>query len=197
MVPRSGADSERTRQWRGFDNLAQTIDMGSMSAGIGTSNLDGLTQMSDEHGPACKGSSMFYNPHGFTKLRSGAAVPGYAGYIPGKYSGNVFASTYAQSNLAAAGVRRREGAEAGTNWILACEFDKAAKNHGSPAEMRKTIRTIGFHEGARDPFNGSVSQPLQKTRLPKACRHEEQLDPRAWRRHEPCTTHQKLRAYGH
>merc|ERR1719498_2098120 len=108
-----------------------------MNAGIGTSNLDGLTQLSDEHGPSCKTTSYFFNPRGHTKFRSGAAIPGYVGHIPGKYAGNVFASTYAQSNLAASGVRRREGAEAGTNWILASEFDRAAKDHGAASDLRK------------------------------------------------------------
>lgn len=198
MVPRSGADSERTRQWRGFDMLAQTIDMGSMSAGIGTSNLDGLTQLSDDHHPPARATSMFYNPRGHTKFRSGAAVPGYAGHIPGKYAGNVFATTYAQSNMAASGVRRREGAENGTNWILACEFDKNAKDYGSAPELRKTIRTIGFHEGSRNtPFDSSVTKPLMQTRVPKACRHDEQMDRSVWRLHEPASTHQKLRCYGH
>jgi hypothetical protein len=205
MVPRSGADSERLRQWRGHDVMSQTIDMGSMSAGIGTSNLDGLTQQKFEHGPSCKTTSMFYNPRGHTKLRCGAAVPGYAGHIPGKYAGNVFASTYGQANLAASGVRRREGAENGTNWILACEYDKAAKNHGATSDLRRTIRTIGFHEGSRDPqldFCGrdcqfAITKPTLKTRVPKAIRHEEQLDQSVWRLSEPATTHQKLRCYGH
>jgi len=197
MVPRSSADSERTRQWKGFDVLSRTVDMGSFSAGIGTSNLDGLTQMSEDHGPACKSSSMFFNPHGHTKFRSGASIPGYVGHIPGKYAGNVFGSTYQQSNLAASGVRRREGADNRTNWLLACEFDKAAKNHGAPADLRKTIRTIGFHEGTRDGFFGSATKPLETQRLCKTLRHEEQLDPRVWRLYEPPTTHHKLRCYGH
>jgi len=214
MVPRSGADSERTRQWRGFDVLSQTIDMGSMNAGIGTSNLDGLTQSSNEHGPPCKTASMFYNPHGHTKFRSGASVPGYCGHIPGKYAGNVFATTYAQSNLAASGVRRRkgaDGADGGTNWILACEFDKAAKNHGAAADLRKTIRSIGFHEGQRScetnqsvlsathrsSFDSTVSKPSLQMRMPKTLRHQEQLDSRTWRTYEPTQTHHKLHCYGH
>merc|ERR1719183_2080302 len=132
-----------------------------MNATIGTSNEDGLTQHSVHHGPPCKAGSvsMFYNPRGHTKLRCGAAVPGYAGHIPGKYAGNVFASTYGQANLAASGVRRREGAEHGTNWILACEFDKAAKNHGAPAQLRKTLSNIGFHEGHRDPRDCTIIAP--------------------------------------
>jgi len=197
MVSRSSADSERTRQWRGFDVLSRTVDMGSFSAGIGTSNLDGLTQMSEEHGPACKSSSMFFNPRGHTNFRSGASIPGYVGHIPGKVAGNVFGSTFQQSNLAANGVRRRVGAENTTNWLLACEFDKAAKNHGADADLRKTIRTIGFHEGTRQDFFGSVTKPLEKQRLSKTLRHEEQLDPRVWRLFEPATTHHKLRCYGH
>jgi len=196
-VARSSADSDRTRQWRGFDVLSRTVDMGSFSAGIGTSNLDGLTQLSDEHGPSCKSSSMFFNPRGHTKFRSGASIPGYAGNIPGKYAGNVFGSTCAQTNLAASAVRRREGAENNTNWLLASEFDKAAKAHGAAADVRKTIRTMGFHEGTRDGFFGSATVPLQKTRTCKTLRHEEQLDPRAWRLYEPAATHHKLRCYGH
>lgn len=199
MVPRSSADSERGRQWRGFDMLAQTIDMGSMNTGVGTSNHDGLSQSYDDHGPPVhKTTSMFHNPRGHTKFRAGAAIPGYVGHIPGKYAGNVFASTFAQANLAASGVRRREGAEANTNWILACEFDKEAKHYGAHPDLRKTIRTIGFHEGSRNtPFDSSVYKPLQKTRVPKACRHEEQIDRNVWRLHEPASTHQKLRCYGH
>jgi len=204
MVARSDADSERGRQWRGHDVLSRTIDCGSMSAGIGTSNHDGLTQMSEFHGPASKSCSMFYNPRGHTKMRSGAAIPGYVGHIPGKYAGNVFTSTYAQSNLAASGVRRREGAEAGTNWILASEFDRAAKDHGAASDLRKTIRTIGFHEGTRaaktlhyEAFDGKVTAPLEKMRLAKTLRHEEQVDPRVWRLYEPPSTHAKLRVYGH
>jgi len=197
MVPRSSADSERGRQWRGFDVLARTVDMGSLSAGIGTSNMDGLTQMSEDHGPGSKSTSMFFNPHGHTKFRSGASIPGYVGHIPGKYAGNVFSSTYAQATLAASGVRRREGAENQTNWLLASEFDKAAKNHGAAQDLRKTIRTIGFHEGTRDGFFGSATRPLENQRLCKTLRHEEQLDPRAWRLYEPTATHHKLRCYGH
>lgn len=197
MVSRSGADSERTRQWRGFDVLAQTIDMGSMASGLGTSNLDGLTQRSEEHGPWAKSTSMFYNPRGHTKFRSGASIPGYAGFIPGKYAGNVFSSTYAQSNMAASGVRRREGAENGANWILTCEYDKAAKNHGAPADLRKTIRTIGFHEGSRDPYDGTVMKHVSQHRPPKTLRREEQRDSNTWRGYEPASTHHKLRCYGH
>jgi len=197
MVPRSSADSERTRQWRGFDVLSRTIDTGSFSAGIGTSNVDGLTQLSDEHGPSCKSTSMFFNPRGHTKFRSGASIPGYVGHIPGKQAGNVFGSTYAQSNLAASGVRRREGAENGTNWLLASEYDKAAKSHGAAADLRKTVRTMGFHEGTRDGFMGSATMPREKIRLCKTLRHEEQLDPRVWRLYEPASTHHKLRCYGH
>jgi len=204
---RSDADSERTRQWKSFDVLSRTIDTGSMNAGIGTSNLHGLTQSYDEHGPSAKTASMFFNPDGHTRFRSGAAIPGYVGHIPGKYAGNVFASTFAQSNMAASGVRRREGADASgsdTNWILACEFDKAAKNHGATADLRKEIRSIGFTEGTRDGFayhsfagSGSLTGPLKQTRLPKALRHEEHIDPRVWRLYEPPATHQKLRCYGH
>lgn len=156
MVARGDVDSERGRQWRGHDVMAQSIDRGNMSAGIGTSNLDGLTQMLDEHGPSCKTTSHFANPRGHSKHRSGAAIPGYVGFIPGKYAGNVFASTFAEANVSAMGVRRREGAEHGTNWILACEFDKAAKNHGASKDLRKTISTIGFHEGHRYPTDNRM-----------------------------------------
>lgn len=163
MAPRSGADSERTRQWRGFDVISQSIDKTCMNAGIGTSNLDGITQQLDEHGPWCKTTSNFHNPKGHTKHRSGATVPGYCGHIPGKYAGNVFGSTFAEANVVASGVRRREGAENGTNWILACEFDKTAKNYAAPAEMRKSLRNIGFHEGVRDPRDFSVTAPVHSS----------------------------------
>jgi hypothetical protein len=159
MVPRGDAESERTRQWRGFDVIQQSVDRGSVSAGIGTSNLHGLTQMLDEHGPACRTVSNFHNPRGHSNHRSGATIPGYVGHIPGKYAGNVFAQTFADANTAAMGVRRREGAESGTNWILACEFDKAAKNHGAPQHLRKTISHIGFHEGHRDPRDCTIIAP--------------------------------------
>jgi len=192
-VARSDADSERTRMWRGFDVLGGTIERGCMSATIGTSGPEGLTQLVHEHGPACKSSSYFYNPGGHRNFRSGASVPGYCGHIPGKYAGNCFGATFAQANLAAAGTRRREGAESNTNWLLACEFDKAAKAHGSTDDMRKAIRTIGFHEGTRDAFNGSIGAPLRKTMLPKPVRHESHVDPREWRLHEPTATHHKLR----
>lgn len=192
-VAKSDTDSERTRMWRGFDVLGNTIDRGCMSATIGTGASDGLTQLTHEHGPACRNSSYFHNPRGHTNFRSGASIPGYCGYIPGKHAGNVFGSTFAQSNLAASGVRRREGAEHNTNWLLACEFDKAAKGHGASDDMRKTIRTIGFHEGTRDPFNGSIGAPPRKTKLPKPVRHESHLDPREWRLHEPSATHHKIR----
>merc|ERR1719247_1182115 len=48
-VARGDADSERLRQWRGFDVMAGTIDRGNMNATIGTSNEDGLTQHSVHH----------------------------------------------------------------------------------------------------------------------------------------------------
>lgn len=159
MIARGDGDSERTRQWKGFDVMAQSIDKGNMSAGIGTMNMDGLTQLLDDHGPSCKITSNFHNPLGHSKHRSGANVPGYCGHIPGKYAGNVFGSTYADANVTASGVRRREGAEAGTNWLLACEFDKAAKNHGAPMSLRKTLSRIGFHEGHRDPKDCTIIAP--------------------------------------
>jgi hypothetical protein len=194
-VAKSDADSERTRIWRGFDVLGNTIDRGCMSATIGTSGPDGLTQLSHEHPPACKSSSYFYNPGGHKNFRSGASIPGYCGHIPGKHAGNVFGSTFAQSNLAASGTRRRKGAESNTNWLLACEFDRAAKGHGSTDDLRRTIRTIGFHEGTRDPLNGSIG-PGHKTKLPKPVRHDSHADPREWRLHEPTETYHKIR-YNH
>jgi hypothetical protein len=164
-----------------------------MNASIGTSNEDGLTRSSVDHGPSCKTVSYFYNPRGHTNFRSGASIPGYGGYIPGKYSGNVFGGSYAQANLQASGVRRREGAEHNTNWIMACEFDKSAKAHGADPSLRSTIRTIGFHEGTRQDFFGTVTKPLQKTRQPKPLRTDEHMDPRVWRLYEPSSTYHKLR----
>eukprot|EP00913_Durusdinium_trenchii_P028594 g26817.t1 len=40
--------------------------------------------------------------------RRGAAVPGYTGYIPGKLAGNVFGSTFADSNTTAVEVCREQ-----------------------------------------------------------------------------------------
>lgn len=50
------------------------------------------------------------NPYGLGK-RSGADIPGYAGYIPGKYSDGVFGRTFAQSNVVSTEVRRIQAAK--------------------------------------------------------------------------------------
>ncbi|CAJ1456029.1 unnamed protein product [Effrenium voratum] len=46
------------------------------------------------------------NPYGLLMKRRGAGVPGYTGYIPGKHPGNVFGSTFADSNTTAMEVNR-------------------------------------------------------------------------------------------
>ncbi|CAK9021629.1 Hypothetical protein SCF082_LOCUS15426 [Durusdinium trenchii] len=48
------------------------------------------------------------NPYGLLMKRRGAAVPGYTGYIPGKLAGNVFGSTFADSNTTAVEVCREQ-----------------------------------------------------------------------------------------
>lgn len=84
------------------------------------------------HEPLAKTSSVFYNPRGHD-LRSGAAVPGYCGFIPGKVAGNCFGKRYAMENLHATETRRinDEGAEWRTNWITASHTNKKRLAHGA------------------------------------------------------------------
>jgi len=178
IISRRGCDdvaSERGRQWQGDRILARSIDDGAMSSTLGTSGRPG---------PSAKASSCFYNPRGHTCLRSGSAVPGYAGHIPGRVAGAVFGARYSQDNLAATGVRRREGADHTTNWLLASEFDKRAKDCGAHTALGNTIRSIGFHESGR-------LEP--QMRMPEAMRYSRHADKGAWRLYEPNATHEKLR----
>lgn len=51
--------------------------------------------------------SSFRNTNGVERQRAGCSVPGYAGFIPGKKAGLVFAQRFAKDNLAATEVRRQ------------------------------------------------------------------------------------------
>lgn len=58
-------------------------------------------------GPPIEVLSRFQNMRGHGHRR-GAAVPGYVGYIPGKYAGNIHGNTVARDNIEATGTRRRD-----------------------------------------------------------------------------------------
>lgn len=95
-------------------DLTVTIDGGCLNSTNGS--LGGSV-------PQCKVASVFHNPRGHGP-RAGAAVPGYAGFIPGKVAGSVFARRGAEANLQATQVRISEGATWSTNWIVASEADR-------------------------------------------------------------------------
>merc|ERR1712107_32640 len=46
------------------------------------------------------------NPYGLVNNRRGGNVPGYTGFIPGKYAGSVYGRTFCDANVAATAVRR-------------------------------------------------------------------------------------------
>merc|ERR1719183_3372753 len=75
---------------------------------------------------------MFLNPRGH-EPRAGASIPGYAGVIPGKYAGNVFAKRFATANIHGTQVRHdnHNGLEWSTNWIIHSVNDKNSCAHGA------------------------------------------------------------------
>jgi len=78
--------------------------------------------------------SVYHNPRGHG-IRAGAAVPGYAGFIPSKVAGNCFGKRMALDNLHATEMRKAndEGAEWRTNWIVASETNRKRLSHGAYA----------------------------------------------------------------
>eukprot|EP00931_Biecheleriopsis_adriatica_P003445 TRINITY_DN10512_c0_g1_i2.p1 TRINITY_DN10512_c0_g1~~TRINITY_DN10512_c0_g1_i2.p1 ORF type:complete len:232 (+),score=18.20 TRINITY_DN10512_c0_g1_i2:89-784(+) len=122
------------------------------------------------HEPMAKAVSTFHNPRGHG-LRAGAAIPGYAGFIPGKVAGNCFGKRVAMDNLHATDTRRinDEGAEWRTNWITACETNRKRLAHGAHA--------VGEH------FQFPRDHPKRDASAP----------PKGWKLWEPKATHEWLR----
>lgn len=143
------------------DARSRYIEQGSLNTTMG-SKLG--------HEPIAKTSSMFYNPRGHD-LRSGAAIPGYAGFIPGKVAGNCFGKRYAIDNLHGTETRRinNEGAEWRTNWITASHTNKKRLSHGGGV--------VGEH------FQFSKGHPDRDVPMPKTMF-------KTW---EPKATHEWLR----
>lgn len=120
-----------------------------------------------DSGPLCKTSSTFHNPKGH-HARAGSSIPGYAGFIPGKVAGNIFAKRFAMDNIHATQDLRRGGDEVTQNWMLASESDKRRTAHGA----------------------GVVGQHWKGT-LKKAPTGDSAAV--SWERHEPKATHEWLR----
>jgi len=77
--------------------------------------------------------SIFQNPQGTTTMRAGAAIPGYAGFIPGRVAGGVHGKRTVEANLQATQVRlgRYGGAPADSNWQVASEADRRETTMGA------------------------------------------------------------------
>lgn len=77
--------------------------------------------------------SVFRNPRGTEVLRAGGAIPGYAGFIPGKAAGGVFGKRVPEANMQAMQVRqgRYGGAPSNSNWIVHGENDRRETIYGS------------------------------------------------------------------
>lgn len=152
------------------------VDRGSLNASIASVDQGGFHASINISGaappPQCGVVSTFHNPKGHGP-RSGAAVPGYAGFVPGKYAGNVFAKRCAMSNVQATqGLKASHGhpeVELSTNWILASESDRKQHAHGATwvGEQWRHSAT----PSARSASSGS----------------------RGFRLHEPAATHEWLR----
>lgn len=158
------------------DFLRGRIDGGSLNASVASVDQGGFHASVDISGamspPECRVVSTFHNAKGHGP-RAGAAVPGYAGFIPGKYAGNVFAKRVAMSNLQATQVRQECGrdpqCEVTKNWITASEGNKRQNAHGATS--------IGEHwRFSSSPADRTASS-----------------GPRGWRLHEPAATHEWLR----
>lgn len=157
------------------DFMRGRIDRGSLNASIASVDQGGFHASVGISGaaapPECRAASTFHNPKGHGP-RSGAAVPGYAGFIPGKYVGNVFAKRCAMSNIQATQLRQanyRTEAEVTQNWIVASEADKRQNAHGATWVAEQWRHSTA--PAARAVSSGS----------------------RSWRLHEPAATHEWLR----
>jgi len=157
--------------------LRGRVDGGSLNTSLASVDQGGLHVSVGISGaaappPECRVVSTFHNPRGHGP-RSGAAVPGYAGFIPGKYAGNVFAKRYATSNVQATQGRRQasHGAEPEMtrNWIVASETDRRQNAHGAT----------------------SIGEQWRFSTAPAA--RAASGGPLGWRLHEPASTHEWLR----
>jgi len=101
------------------------VDLGCSRARLGAAGTA-------RSAPDCQVTSVFGNSKGLSS-RAGALIPGYAGFIPGKVAGNVFAKSFAQDNLQATQVRHGnyQKYEDGANWLLHSTVDRDLKSHGA------------------------------------------------------------------
>jgi len=147
----------------GSINMSTTgVDEGGFHASVRISGA--------EVPPQCRVVSTFHNPLGHGP-RSGAAVPGYAGHVPGKYAGNVFAKRFAMSNLHASQVRQANhgtGLEWSTNWLLHSEGCRQQTAPGAASTGRS--------------WRYSRAAPSRTA----------SAGPGGWRLHEPAATHEWL-----
>lgn len=151
------------------------VDGGSFNTSICSADQGGRHASVSISGPAappmCRTVSTFHNSNGHGP-RAGAAVPGYAGHVPGKYSGNVFAKRFAMSNVHATQVRQSNhetGAEWDTNWILHSENCKRQSAHGATSAGHRW-------QFSREPHDRTAPQ-----------------GPGGWRLYEPAATHEWVR----
>jgi len=152
----------------GRDIHEGSFERGSMSCTVGASGDTGPAMVTT--------GSLFHNPRGH-EPRAGAAVPGYAGVIPGKYAGNVFGKRYAMDNVQATQIRHSnyKGEEYTTNWILHAEGDKKHKAHGSGVVGENWLINDAWRSSRRGV-----------TRLAKSSHGD-------WQLHEPRATHEFLK----
>lgn len=94
---RPGTGCGRFYQSSASRALDGTIDGGFLNSTLGSTG---------DPVPRASSVSGFHNPGGTVRQRNGAAIPGYVGFIPGKYAGNVYGTRYAQANIAANEMRR-------------------------------------------------------------------------------------------
>lgn len=109
--------------------------------------------------------SIFRNPVGTSSVRAGAAVPGYAGFIPGKVAGGVHGKRTVEANLQATQVRlgRYGGAPHDSNWQVASEHDRRETTMGAGLTGDSwRSRTVSLSASQSLPSGGGWSpyQPM-------------------------------------
>jgi len=164
----------RARSLTGNPSLPSgSIDRGCLNSTVGSS--------APEAPPECQaGQSWFRNPHGHG-CRSGAGVPGYAGYIPGKKPGSVCGTRFCLDNLEATSVRKRKGYEWTDNMATECELERSSKAIG--ANLAQPWPPPRHARPSRGSFGEATTQDSRQANGNSG----------SWRLFEPYATHEVLR----
>eukprot|EP00929_Paragymnodinium_shiwhaense_P067279 TRINITY_DN33878_c0_g1_i1.p1 TRINITY_DN33878_c0_g1~~TRINITY_DN33878_c0_g1_i1.p1 ORF type:complete len:221 (-),score=23.26 TRINITY_DN33878_c0_g1_i1:142-804(-) len=147
-----------------------SMDRGSMHCTVGC--------MDSGRFPEYKSTSLFHNPRGL-EPRAGAAIPGYAGHIPGKYVGNVIGKRESMANIAATQERLgyTEGKEFNTNWITHAEGHRKQHTYGSGTNKERWTMTEPWTSSRRGITRLAASTQMEG----------------GWKLYEPRATHELLR----